>query len=140
LCFQIRTRLVRADATAHSACDTQEQKGIKTKKLEINYMPTDKIIQILLGLLTAISIALATFALKWVFNANAQIAIMQKTMELKFEDLDDSIITLADDTDDITRITKQLSKHWKLHNWSKDQIAELRHKNQMPPVSWPKLD
>ena len=67
-------------------------------------------------------------------------AIVQTKLELKFEDIDDSLIALADDTDDITRITKQLQKHWKLHNWTKDQIAELRHKNQMEPVSWPNLE
>lgn len=103
-------------------------------------MSTEKIIQILLGIVTTLSIALASFALKWVFDANAQMAIIQKTIELKFADVEDSLITLADDTDDITRITKQLSKHWKLHNWSKDQIAELRHKQEMPPVSWPNLE
>lgn len=97
-------------------------------------------IQVLLGIVTVISIALASFALQWVFDANAQMAIMQTRLELKFEDIDDSLITLADDTDDITRITKQLSKHWKLHNWTKDQVAELRHKQQMEPVSWPNLD
>ena len=103
-------------------------------------MSTEKIIQILLGVVTTLAITLAGFALKWVFDANAQMAIMQNTLELKFADIDDSLITLADDTDDITRITKQLSKHWKLHNWAKDQVAELRHKNQMDPVSWPDLE
>lgn len=103
-------------------------------------MSTEKMIQILIGLVAAISIALASFALKWVFDANAQMAIVQTKLELKFEDIDDSLIALADDTDDITRITKQLHKHWKLHNWTKDQIAELRHKNQMEPVSWPNLE
>ncbi len=103
-------------------------------------MSTEKIIQILLAIVTTMSIALASFALKWVFEANAQMAIMQNTLELKFEDIDDSLITLADDTDDITRITKQLQKHWRLHTWAKDQVAELRHKSQMEPVSWPNLE
>ena len=114
-------------------------------------MPTDKAIQILLGILSAIALSLASFALYWVFNANAQMAIMQKTIELKFtaldeslklkfEDVDESLLDLADDTDDITRITGQLQKHWKLHTWAKDQVAELRHKNQMDPVSWPDLE
>lgn len=111
-------------------------------------MSTEKIIQILFGLLTAISIALAAFALKWVFVANADIKSINTTidltftkmneiLEIKFADIEDSLVTLADDTDDITRITEQLQKHWKLHNWAKDQIAELRHKEALPPVSWP---
>lgn len=103
-------------------------------------MTTEKIIQILLGLVTVMSIALASFALKWVFHANAQMAIMQNTLKLKFEKIDESLIIIAEDTDDIVRITSQLSKHWKLHTWAKDQIAELRHKQQMEPVSWPDLD
>ncbi len=103
-------------------------------------MSNEKIIQVLLSLVTVISIALASFALKWVFDANARMGIMQNTLQLKFEDIDDFLIALADDTDDITRITKQLSKHWKLHSWTKDQVAELRHKQQMEPVSWPDLN
>ncbi len=103
-------------------------------------MSTEKIIQLLLGIVTTLAVTLAAFALKWVFDANAQMAIMKNTLELKFDDIDDSLITLGDDTDDITRITKQLSKHWKIHNWTKDQIAELRYKQQMEPVSWPNLE
>ena len=103
-------------------------------------MTTEKIIQILLGLVTAISIALASFALKWVFDANAQMAIMQNTLELKFADFEATHEGLADDTDEMVRLTKQISRHWKLHSWTKDQIAELRHEAQMNPVSWPDLD
>lgn len=103
-------------------------------------MTTEKIIQILLAIVTTISIALAGFALKWVFDANAQIAIMQNTLELKFTEFEETHEGLADDTDEMVRLTKQISKHWKLHSWTKDQIAELRHKTQMEPVSWPDLD
>jgi len=67
-------------------------------------------------------------------------AIMQTKLELQFADIEDTLITIVEDTDDITRITKQLSKHWKLHNWTKDQIAELRHKQQLEPVHWPNLE
>ena len=103
-------------------------------------MTTEKIIQILLGLVTAISIALASFALKWVFDANAQIAIMQNTLELKFTEFEETHEGLADDTDEMIRLTRQISKHWKLHTWTKDQIAELRYKSQLEPVSWPNLE
>lgn len=103
-------------------------------------MSTEKIIQILLGLVTAISIALASFALSWVFDANARIAIMQNTLELKFSEFKEIHEGLADDTDEMIRLTKQISRHWKLHSWTKDQIAELRHKTQMEPVSWPNLE
>ncbi len=103
-------------------------------------MSVEKIIQILLGVLTTISVALAAFALKWVFDANAQMKVVQKTMELRFADFEKTHEGLADDTDEMTRLTRQLSKHWKLHTWAKDQVAELRHKNQMKPVSWPNLE
>ncbi|MHA2279455.1 MAG: hypothetical protein ACXAC5_00990 [Promethearchaeota archaeon] len=103
-------------------------------------MSTDRMIQVLLGIITTIALGIAGFALMWVFEANAQMATIQKAMELQFADVEDSLITLADDTDDITRITKQLSKHWKLHNWAKDQLSELRHQHQLPPVSWPDLE
>lgn len=114
-------------------------------------MPTERIIQILLALAAGAAITLASFALKWVFDANAQMTEMRTTINLKFEqmnqilelkfaDIDDSLITLADDTGDITRITQQLQKHWKLHTWVKDQVAELRHKQQLDPVSWPDFD
>lgn len=103
-------------------------------------MQTEKLIQVLLGLVTTMSIALASFSLKWVFDANAQIAIMSKEMELKFADLEDAIITLSDDSSDIIRLNSGITKHWKLHNWTKDQLAELRHQHQLPPVSWPDLE
>jgi len=44
------------------------------------------------------------------------------------------------DASDDTRQDKQLSKHWKIHNWSKDQINELRVEHTKPLVSWPDLD
>jgi len=103
-------------------------------------MSTEKIIQILLGIVTTLAITLSGFALKWVFDANAQMAILKNTLELKFTEFEETHKGLADDTDEMTRLTKQLSKHWKLHNWTKDQIAELRHKNQLDPVSWPNLE
>lgn len=102
-------------------------------------MSTEKIIQILLGLIAAVAIALASFALSWGFDTNAQIGIMQNTLELKFKEFAETHQGLADDTEEMNRLTKQLSKHWRLHNWTKDQIAELRHKTQMLPASWPDL-
>jgi len=103
-------------------------------------MTTEKIVQILLGLVAAIAIALASFSLKWVFDANAQLAIMQTRIELKFKNIDKTLLLLADDSDETVRVTRQLQKHWKLHTWAKDQIAEIRYKLQMKPVSWPNLD
>lgn len=140
---------------------------------------------IVLKTLVGICIALATFSLKWTFNANAQITKMEeartsmkearkaemkvftdalikieidrkieveaankllalqfKIFETKFTDLEDTLITVTEDTDDITRLEKTARKHWKLHSWAKDNINELRneHDTLTGIASWPDLD
>ena len=55
-------------------------------------------------------------------------------------DIEDSLVTISEDNDDLTRLTKQISKHWKLHSWARDTLNETRQKIDLPIKAWPKLD
>ena len=45
---------------------------------------------------------------------------------------------LADSDTDVSQ-SRQLSKHWTIHSWTRGQINELRVANQMSIESWPNL-
>ncbi|MFQ5625033.1 MAG: hypothetical protein ACE5FM_00055 [Methyloligellaceae bacterium] len=74
------------------------------------------------------ALALAGFALAWMFNANAKLALLQQAVEVIVSDKD------ADKRQDDTLI-----KHWKIVSWSKDRINELRAAQGLPLASWPDL-
>ncbi len=76
------------------------------------------------------ALTMAAFALVWMFNSNATMAVMSRDLEALVAD------TEADKKRDV-----QLIKHWKLHHWAKDQITVLRAEaHGLPVVSWPDLD
>lgn len=84
--------------------------------------------------------SLSSFALYWVFQANAQIKVLDTTLALRFEALEKSIATAHEDSDDITKLEKQMTKQWKLQNWNRDQINTLRNTHDLDLISWPDLD
>jgi len=86
------------------------------------------IAQTLMGLLVTIALGLAGFALKWQFDANAQMQVMQQRIE-----------QLANNKDKDEAQDKQLKAQWTLHNWERDQILELRVKTGLPITSSPSV-
>jgi len=100
-------------------------------------MTTDKILAALAGLLITITLGLASWSLKLSIDMNTQLAVLQESMKLRHESVDDDLLTLADDTEEMTRVLEAMSKHWKIHSWTKDQINELRVKLDLPLKGWP---
>jgi hypothetical protein len=95
-----------------------------------------KALEIVLTVLISISLGIASFSLAWMFNTNAKVAVMSEKLFTMSEKLD---IALQDtETDSIQN--RQLSKHWKLHGWAKDEINVLRVKNGSNMTSWPELN
>jgi hypothetical protein len=115
----------------------------------------------LFGILLAICLSLATFSLKFAFDANAEIQSMKGTNALQFKQINDSnelrfkqiqqsndvqFMQIKDSLDGITndkendiRQDKTLSKLWKISSWSKTEINKLQFKDGDEPTSWPDL-
>ncbi len=91
-------------------------------------MDTNKLLFGLLSVLVAISMAIAGFALKWQFVANAEIKVIQHQLSEQSEQVQIDL-----------KHSSQLSKHWKLHGWAKDEINKLRAKHGLELESWPDL-
>jgi hypothetical protein len=87
----------------------------------------------LIGFVLAACLGLSAFSLKFAFDANAEIKSMQATNRLQFEQIQRSLDSMSNEDQSITKM-------WKLHSWAKDQINDLRYKNELNPVSWPDLD
>ena len=84
---------------------------------------------ILFGTMITIALGLASFALKWQFDANADIRVM-KTQLFRVES----------DTSTDSEQNRQMRIFWKLHSWERDQIQEIRVNSGMPLSSWPNFD
>lgn len=87
-----------------------------------------KLLDILFSILIAISLGLAAFALKWQFDANAKLSVIEEKLA-KIED-DHTVDTKQD---------SQIVRFWKLHSWERDQINRLRVKAGMDVADWPDL-
>lgn len=85
------------------------------------------------GLVCSISLAMAGFSMKWQWEANAQMKVLQ--VELEHLRTDNAIEKHIQE--DVVKLQATSSKHWKLHSWSKDEINRLRVKARMEVVSWP---
>ena len=95
----------------------------------------DNMTNIIGGVLITICISLSAFSLKWSFDSNAEIKVMNERIKNLTESVNDmSLKTELDKKQD-----SQLSKHWRLHGWSRDEINKLRHLNNQEPSSWPDL-
>lgn len=108
---------------------------------------SQNIIMWLLGTITTIAIGLSSFTLYWVFNANATLKEMSSDIntfneldkKVNFQELKFKIDAFLNNNEDNKRQDKQLSKHWKLHGWERDQINTLRTKDGLEIISWPDL-
>ena len=82
----------------------------------------------LLGIITAIVLSISGFTLVWLVEANAELRVLKK-----------SVIDLAADKELDKTQNETLTKHWKLHSWSRDEINDLRHKSGLDRSRWPDL-
>ncbi len=82
----------------------------------------------LVSLLATVALSLSAFNLKWTFDANANMATMQQTLD-----------AIKSDTESDKKQNESLSKHWKLHGWARDRITELRHMHDLELIPWPDL-
>lgn len=105
------------------------------------------IIMWLLGILSAIAISISSFTLYWIFDANATIRTLSANIEafneldreVNFKELKVKIEDFLNDTSKDETQDRQLRKHWKLHNWERAEINDIRYKNNLPPSNWPDL-
>jgi hypothetical protein len=88
-----------------------------------------KPLEIILTVLITITLGLTSFALKWIFDTNAQMAVMGQRM--------DAIVA---STEQDAAQDRQLGMHWKLHGWTRDRINELRTAEGLPLAEMPDLD
>lgn len=84
------------------------------------------VISTIIGLMSTVSLSLGGFALKWVFDANAEISVMNEKLS-----------SIQSDKAQDNRQDQTITKHWRLHSWARDQINELRQHNNLPLAPWP---
>lgn len=97
--------------------------------------PAAQVSNALFGVLAAICIGLSGFALKFNFDANADM----KAMRVEMNHMSEAIDKLSQTSDLHKKQDTTLSKHWKLHSWSREEINRLRFKAGDEPASWPNL-
>ena len=95
---------------------------------EIKNMATLDITSILLSILTAISLGLTGFSLKWQFDANAEIKVLTERLERLEKP------SAPEDKQD-----NQIKMFWKLHSWNRTQIERLGKKDKVDIDPWPDL-
>ena len=78
------------------------------------------------GVLISIALGVSAWSLKWTFEANTRLALIQQTVD-----------RLATDTKQDEAQTATLTKHWRYLGWSRDRINELRTQQGQGIVSWP---
>jgi hypothetical protein len=66
--------------------------------------------------------------LNWIRETDVKIALMNQRLT-----------SIQENTDMEKAQSSQISKHWKLHNWAKEQITEIRVKDGMGIPTWPSL-
>ena len=84
---------------------------------------------------SAICIAISSFALKWSFHANAELKVISNEISNMQEIMD----KLGEKSDLDKKQDEQISKFWRLHSWSKTEVNKLRVKNGDDIEDWPDL-
>ncbi len=54
--------------------------------------------------------------------------------------LHETVEDIVENTEADLRRDRTLTKHWRIHSWTKDRITELRNAHDMAVVGWPSLD
>jgi len=87
------------------------------------------------GILVSICFAAVGFSMKWTFDTNAEMKVMTERQRYMMESIDD----LSQKSELDKKQDSQLSKHWQLHGWARDEINKLRHVGNLEPAPWPNL-
>ena len=100
-----------------------------------------------MGIFTLGVFGLASWSLLNSLNGMSRDAEIQEEMRLKAADIHQNIELLrqevkrlADDKASEAKQDASIRKHWKLHTWVRDEIHELRQKNDMPTSKWPDFE
>ena len=96
---------------------------------ETNLLP------IIFSLLSAVTIGISSFALKWSFNANAELKVIRS----EIENIKEAIRDLGEKSELDERQDSQISKFWRLHSWSREEINNINFRDNQPPAKWPDL-
>ena len=105
-----------------------EKKMAKTENGNGNGLAT-KLLMSVIGILALIACGLGGFSLKFQIEAHREHGITAT-----------KVAELLKESDDDIKQDSTLGKHWKLHNWARDRIIELRHVHGLPLEPWPKLN
>jgi hypothetical protein len=81
---------------------------------------------ILLSALVSATLVVSGFMFKYIIRTNERLIVIEK-----------SLADIQKDTSLDEGQQRQLSHQWKLHQWTRDQINELRVKNGMQLAKWP---
>jgi hypothetical protein len=87
------------------------------------------------SLLVTICVALSAFSLKWSFDANADM----KVMAVEMQNMAKTMEKLSEKSELDKKQDAAISKHWRLHSWTRDEINKIHFKNGDLPSSWPDL-
>jgi hypothetical protein len=87
------------------------------------------------SVLAAICIGLSSFALKWSFDANAEM----KAMTVQMQHMATAMEKMNQKTELDKKQDSSIAKHWKLHNWAREEINTMRFEDGKAPVAWPDL-
>lgn len=85
-------------------------------------------------------LALATFSLKRTFDANAEIKVLEAKLIHQDEEHDKAIENLEKENEVQQSHARQITKHWRLHRWTYEQVTILRQKQDLPLAPWPNLN
>lgn len=83
-----------------------------------------KLTETILSILTTICIALAGFSLKWTFDANAKLEVLQEQVK-----------QIADNKEKDDSQDNQIRMFWKYCKWLHNEVNILRFKEHLPPES-----
>lgn len=84
-------------------------------------MKTTNILNVILGILVSLSLGLASFSLKWVFDANAQISVMNETIR-----------HLKEDQSREMSQDNQIRMFWIYNKWLHHQVNLLNQHEGIP--------
>lgn len=99
-------------------------------------MNKDTFLQVIIGILVTIAISLSGFSLKWTFNSNAELKILQEQIKDMREDHRREVEQERRDQQQ----DAQLHSFWKYCSWLHWQVNQLRHHDGLEPAENPNLD
>ena len=89
----------------------------------------DTPLRVVFGLLMAAVLGLLAWQLRTTVDMATQVELLQYQIE-----------QLQCANEDDQKQNANLSRHWKLHGWARDEINDLRHKAGLDSSRWPDFD